>query len=55
MIPLTAVRGRAGYGCGTAKLYSTRGARALLARYAAAAGLPHNMPRTGCGTCCSPG
>jgi len=26
------------------KPYSTRGVRALLARYAAAAGLPHNMP-----------
>ena len=26
------------------KPYSTRGVRALLARYATAAGLPHNMP-----------
>ena len=37
------------------KPYSTRGVRALLARYAAKAGLEHNMPRTGCGTSCSPG
>jgi len=37
------------------KPYSTRGVRALLARHATAAGLPHNMPPTACGTSCSPG
>ncbi|WP_397334559.1 tyrosine-type recombinase/integrase [Nonomuraea sp. 3-1Str] len=36
------------------KPYSTRGVRAMLAHYAAKAGLPHNIP-TACGTSCSPG
>jgi integrase/recombinase XerD len=37
------------------KPYSTRGVRAMLARYARKAGLAHNMPPTGSGTSCSPG
>jgi integrase/recombinase XerD len=37
------------------KPYSTRGVRALLARYANAAGLRTTCRPTGCGTSCSPG
>jgi integrase/recombinase XerD len=37
------------------KAYSTRGVRAMLSRYAAKAGLDHNMPHTACGTSCSRG
>ena len=37
------------------KPYSTRGVRALLARYAAAAGMTRPSAPTSCGTSCSPG
>jgi integrase/recombinase XerD len=37
------------------KAYSTRGVRALLARYAHQAGLEHNMPPTVSATSSSPG
>lgn len=37
------------------KPYSTRGVRAMLARYANLAGLPHTRHPTGCGTSRSPG